>query len=172
MNHTKMYARSFAIIKHKDQMYGNFPYIIHLQDVYLKSKKYDLSIEEQHAAYLHDTLEDTTTTIEELISYFGHDVATLVYCVTAVGKNRKEKTLSVIEKLKNNNKAVNLKLIDRISNIETSIQFKNINKLNMYLKENELYLEIFQKAKLQIFQDYLLVLERAKKIVNAKKLTS
>jgi (p)ppGpp synthase/HD superfamily hydrolase len=39
------------------------------------------------AGYLHDTLEDTDTTYEELVEEFGRDVADLVLEVTQEGRN-------------------------------------------------------------------------------------
>lgn len=39
------------------------------------------------AAYLHDTLEDTKTTLDDLIANFGPQVAAIVYMVTHEGSN-------------------------------------------------------------------------------------
>jgi guanosine-3',5'-bis(diphosphate) 3'-pyrophosphohydrolase len=48
------------------------------------------------AGYLHDTVEDTNTTIQELYEEFGEEVAELVYWLTDAekGKRRMRKLMS------------------------------------------------------------------------------
>lgn len=82
-------AKKFAKKKHKGQKYsgGDF-YRLHPYKVYklikqLRRKDYKL----QAAALLHDTLEDTDTTYQELVEEFGEDVAKLVDEVTKRGSN-------------------------------------------------------------------------------------
>lgn len=163
-----MYARSFAITKHANQMYGRFPYIIHLQDVHLKAQYYNLSQDEQTAAYLHDTLEDTDTTREELIDSFNAQVAHLVYSVTGEGQSRSEQRESIIAKLSADASAINLKIIDRLSNIEASIREGKYNLVALYLNEHEDYMKVFQKGRADILEDYLLTIKRAKKLLIAQ----
>lgn len=83
-------ALEFAITKHADQRRKNsgHPYVVHPIRVAAlvrelcgvqKSRDSGLYI----AALLHDTLEDTDTTREEIAEHFGNAVAELVVAVTS-----------------------------------------------------------------------------------------
>lgn len=128
-------ARAFATHKHEGQKYGEKPYTVHLaavRDVLLSVGVLDdepLGI----AAWLHDTVEDTSTTREEIEVRFGADVASLVWAVTGVGKNRKERNANAYEKIRAYPLAATLKLADRIANVEASANVPD--KLAMYRKE-------------------------------------
>lgn len=67
------------------------------------------------AAYLHDTLEDTNTTYEELVKEFNKDIADLVLEVTHEGK--KDSKGYYFPRLKSK-RAIMLKLADRLSNLD------------------------------------------------------
>lgn len=59
------------------------PYIIHPAKVVYYLKKYGIEDEEVHAAgWLHDTVEDTALTLEEIEETFGKRVARMVHAVT------------------------------------------------------------------------------------------
>lgn len=76
-------ARAWAIARHGDQRYGAYPYSRHLDEVVAVLRQYDIDDEEVIAAgYLHDVLEDTSATREEVESAFGQGVATIVQVVT------------------------------------------------------------------------------------------
>jgi (p)ppGpp synthase/HD superfamily hydrolase len=66
------------------------------------------------AAYLHDTLEDTDTTYEELKCEFGKRVADLVFEVTHVGK--KDNVGYSFPNLKSRD-AILIKFADRLQNL-------------------------------------------------------
>lgn len=65
------------------------------------------------AAYLHDTLEDTDTTYEELVEKFNQDIADLVVEVT---KAKNEKGEKIFPNLKTQRGMI-LKFADRLHNI-------------------------------------------------------
>jgi (p)ppGpp synthase/HD superfamily hydrolase len=65
------------------------------------------------AAYLHDTIEDSGTTYQEIAELFGGRVAGLVYEVTHEGKGREN---YYFPRLKSR-EAIMLKFADRLSNI-------------------------------------------------------
>ncbi len=132
-------ARDYATEKHAGQKYGEHPYTVHLQavrDVLRWAGFHDghpLTI----AAWLHDTIEDTDATREDVAARFGDDVADLVWAVTGIGKNRKERNAAAYAKIREAQSrffpATNLKLADRIANVEAS---KNApDKLAMYREE-------------------------------------
>jgi len=135
-------ARNFAIEKHANQKYGDKPYIYHLDKVRSVCDEFDLNLPTTIAAYLHDVLEDTDTTYEELVENFGERVAGIVYGVTdeegATRKERKEKTYP---KIASNYDSTLLKLADRISNIRESIKDGRQDLVEMYRSEHREFLK-------------------------------
>ncbi len=131
-------AKQFAVKAHKDQKYGEFPYSHHLEQVQRNLNIYATKIgdAEHTAAWLHDTLEDTDTTFEQLYSEFGRVVARLVFaCTDEPGANRKERHERTYPKLKAAGRsAIAIKLADRISNVEHSLNY-NHDMFKMYQKE-------------------------------------
>lgn len=85
------------------------------------------------AAWLHDVLEDTATTREELQVLFGAEVQDLVWAVTGVGANRRERNANMYAKCRVLPRAVHLKLADRIANVRAS--HGTPDKLSMYRRE-------------------------------------
>lgn len=88
------------------------------------------------AAWLHDILEDTETTPEEIEIAFGPDVLALVKAVTdEPGANRRERWEKTYPKIKaHGDPAVLLKLCDRIANVERSWRTRD-GRLFMYRNE-------------------------------------
>lgn len=131
-------ARAFATERHAGQEYGGSPYTVHLEAVAREAKVYDLPLDVVVAAWLHDTLEDTVTTYDELVMLFGKSTARLVESVTdEPGKNRKERASTTLPKIrKRGTHAVALKLCDRIANVRTCVDgVGNVKLLKMYRKE-------------------------------------
>ena len=76
-------ARTFAVERHGDQKYGNnLPYEWHLEKVASLAKRLGYPEEIQAAAWLHDVVEDTPTSLEEIRSLFGDTIAEIVDHVT------------------------------------------------------------------------------------------
>lgn len=77
-------ARTFAIAKHGDQMYGREPYISHLDDVLVSLADFQFPISCLQAAYLHDVLEDVKQPglDAEMVEEFGDPVVSIVRAVT------------------------------------------------------------------------------------------
>jgi guanosine-3',5'-bis(diphosphate) 3'-pyrophosphohydrolase len=83
-------AREFALTAHGTQMYGVRPYSVHLDAVVGLLEPF--GIDAQIIGYLHDVVEDTDTTANDIKAVFGGLVSTCVELLTdADGKNRKEK---------------------------------------------------------------------------------
>lgn len=88
------------------------------------------------AAWLHDTVEDTSTTIDDIRGEFGDDVADLVWRLTdEPGKNRKERHHLTHLKIRGRPEAVRIKLADRIANVESSIE-QHTHLRGMYREEH------------------------------------
>jgi (p)ppGpp synthase/HD superfamily hydrolase len=131
-------AREFAVKAHGDQLYGNLPYLYHLEHVQTTLSRFGHDGPElQAAALLHDTLEDTATNYNDLRVQFGFTVAELVYAVTdELGRNRDERHDKTYPKIAAMPDALVLKLADRIANVEHSITAKDVRKLAMYCNEH------------------------------------
>jgi (p)ppGpp synthase/HD superfamily hydrolase len=117
---TQREAREFACLAHGGQTYGGQLYWVHLAAVRNVLIEYGFTGPIVTAAWLHDTLEDTSTTPEEISRAFGADVLAYVWAVTGEGRTRKDRNASVYQKLRANVSAVPLKLADRIANVEAS----------------------------------------------------
>lgn len=133
-------ARILAIKKHMIQVYADdYPYIKHLEEVVNILIRFgytdDLYI---IAGYLHDILEDTDLSYNDIKTQFGVEIADVVYCVTdELGKNRKERKSKTLPKIKSNEKAIVVKLADRIANLENGVSTNGGDGfLKMYKKEN------------------------------------
>ena len=119
-------AFNFAAQRHSKQRRkgeAQEPYINHLAEVALlvaeatKGKDPNLIA----AALLHDTIEDTNTTWEELSVFFNDDIANLVNEVTDDKTLRKEerKKLQITTASKKTHRAKILKLADKTSNLRS-----------------------------------------------------
>lgn len=137
----------FAAAKHQEQKQmipgSNLPYVVHLSNVAM-----EVIIAAQHTpdfnidfavqvALLHDTVEDTSTSIEELGNLFGSEVAAAVSALTkneSLPKSGKmQDSLSRIKLLPKEVWAV--KLADRITNLQKPPLHWNASKINEYRNE-------------------------------------
>ena len=135
-------ARSFAEKFHAGKKYGEHDYIVHLDDVYFITIEFGLDEDIQVAAYLHDILEDTNCTFEELWKQFGWTVAILVFMVTDEdGINRKERKSKTYAKTASSAKAILLKLSDRIANVRNALKTRNTGLIRMYKNEHAIFLD-------------------------------
>lgn len=83
------HAITYATEKHKGQKRkSGEPYITHPLSVAASLIEWDMDIDSVLAGVLHDTVEDTETSLEEIENLFGRDVAFLVDGVTKVSKAR------------------------------------------------------------------------------------
>lgn len=119
-----LYARE----KHKDQRrVSDEPYIIHPVEVAKILIGLKVDTHTVMAAFLHDVLEDTETTPEELQKEFGDDVLSLVQGVTKLGKyhfnSKEERQAENFRKMfiamANDIRIIFLKLADRLHNMRT-----------------------------------------------------
>ena len=119
-------AAGFAAKKHAQQKRkgaAGEPYFNHLLEVaeLVAASGAQLDVELLMAAFLHDTVEDTGVTTQELEQRFGKDVAALVAEVTDDKSLPKEtrKQLQVQNAPKKSERAQTLKLADKISNLRS-----------------------------------------------------
>ena len=150
-------AKIFAEKKHLGQFRvdGKTPYIIHpfrVADIVKKFKKSHRIDELVAAAYLHDTLEDTHTGVNELRNNFGEIVALLVVELTSNPLEIKNlgKTKYLSEKLGSEDNmsswALTIKLADRLDNVSDLANLPKGNDWAMnYKKQTLLILEFLEK---------------------------
>ncbi len=122
---------------HSAQVYDIYPYTYHVKQVTKIAEElgYDESI--IVASILHDTLEDTALSYNDLKQAFGVEVAEIVYAVTdEIGRNRIERKSKTYPKIRSNWKATVVKICDRIANMEHS-KIYNPKLFEMYKKEHE-----------------------------------
>ena len=131
-------AREFAVARHGDQKYGNRPYSYHLDQVASLLEPYgELA---QVVGYLHDVVEDTDTTRDEVEKEFGPVVAACVAVLTdepgASRKERKEKTYKKMATLTGEDElALAVKAADRLANTQACIDDKKHDLLKVYQSE-------------------------------------
>jgi (p)ppGpp synthase/HD superfamily hydrolase len=119
-------AAKFAAEKHAAQKRKGAaaePYVNHLIEVaqLIASSSEQLDANLVMAGFLHDTIEDTGTTAEELEQAFGSDIAALVLELTDDKSLPKEvrKELQVQEAPHKSVRAQVIKLADKISNLRS-----------------------------------------------------
>jgi (p)ppGpp synthase/HD superfamily hydrolase len=132
-------ARAFAVAAHAEQKYGEVPYVTHLQAVHAVLVDFGYTAPFTVAAWLHDVVEDTPVTRDEIEAAFGNEVAELVWAVTGVGETRPERVHAAYEKIKKHPAAAVLKLADRIANSEASRDYPK--KLALYRGEHASFKE-------------------------------
>jgi (p)ppGpp synthase/HD superfamily hydrolase len=129
----------FAVEAHGDQKYGDMPYYWHLYKVAQVLEDFEYTQYKWRAsAWLHDSLEDTETTVHDLIKNFGSEVAEIVIACTGEGSNRAERVSNILHKLQHCPEACIVKLADRIANVEAG------GKVEMYRKENDAFVEVIK----------------------------
>ena len=118
-------ALTFAANKHRNQRRKNvdaFPYINHpisLVNI-LCNEVHITDINVICSALLHDTVEDTETTEEELTEHFGQEISSIVMEVTddqSITVRQKRKQLQIDNANHISEPAKILKLADKISNL-------------------------------------------------------
>lgn len=137
-------ARSFALKAHGDQEHGCLTMEDHLTAVtnkiiyeYYKTPiDNPFTIETAIAVgWLHDTLEDTAVTYNQIRDNFGIIIADAVAAVTdGAGKNRTERHLNTYWRTRKSSLATFVKLSDRWHNQKRSLENKE-RFASMYARE-------------------------------------
>jgi len=149
-------AIKFATSKHLEKGQKvpgtELPYVVHLSNVAMEilitsahTDNFNLSFAVQ-VALLHDTIEDTSTTIEELKNIFGAEIADAVAALTKNKTLPKEiqmsDSLQRVKKLQNEVWAV--KLADRITNLQPPPSHWEKGKIIKYRDEAQIILTELQ----------------------------
>ena len=129
-------AIAFAAEKHANQKRKDgTPYIFHPLAVAELLKRYDYDIDYQVAGILHDVLEDTDTTDDE-VRAFGEDVYEAVKLVTRPkGADEAEYVKNILD----NRMAAAVKNADKVHNMCDIITTNNRSTILNYAKKVEKY---------------------------------
>ena len=136
-------AYKFAEKAHGDQRrVSGIPYILHPTSVACILAELGMDTDAICAALLHDVVEDTPTTLEEVEKLFGADVARLIDGVTKISKiafsSREQRQAENIRKMliamANDIRVIIIKLADRLHNMR-SLQYLPEEKQKRIAKE-------------------------------------
>lgn len=135
--YTKVAAREFAIKAHGDQRYGRMPYSYHLDQVASKLRELErcgwyVPEEAYVVAYLHDVLEDTKVTYEELYQKFGANVAVPV---ALLSKNMYGEGSDYLSSLKSDLISKIVKIADTMCNLQASIASVEPRRIKKYSEQ-------------------------------------
>ncbi|MFR9603702.1 MAG: HD domain-containing protein [Rikenellaceae bacterium] len=119
------YEVAYEAHKHQRRKSGE-PYIIHpIAVARIASEELSLDVNSVMAAFLHDVVEDTPYTVEQIEALFGHDVAYLVKVLTKEkkdyyeGSSQVENFKQMLGSLNYDIRALLIKLSDRLHNMRT-----------------------------------------------------
>ncbi|WP_297478351.1 HD domain-containing protein [Ferrovum sp.] len=109
------------------------------------------------AAILHDTVEDTDVTLDEIERLFGVDVASLVESLTNVstlqdGLRRMRKEVDRLHTAKASPRAKTIKLADLIDNSRSIIE-RDPKFAKVYIGEKKLLLEVLAEGDPALFSE-------------------
>lgn len=146
-------AEMFATRKHQKQVrkYTGEPYIGHCRSVANTIAIFEPNEDTICAALLHDTLEDTETSADEIESLFGPQVAKLVGQVTDRfsspywGNRAKRKHAECVRLGNISPEAQTIKLADLIDNTRSIVQH-DPGFAVVYLQEKEALLKVLTKG--------------------------
>ena len=143
-----MKAYEYAKLMHKDQKRkSGEPYIMHPVNVAIILADLDMDVETIIAALLHDVVEDTSATYDDVKNMFSEDIANIVDGVTKLNKlNYKssedfqaENLRKMILAMNNDIRVIIVKLADRLHNLRT-LEYMNEEKQKQKAKETiEIY---------------------------------
>ncbi len=169
-------AQGFAMCAHRNQprKHENAPYIVHPIRVAHIVAEYTDDANVIAAAMMHDVLEDTDVTAEEMRRVFGDKITDLVLEVTDVSrpsdgmrKVRKEKDKEHLAK--SSAGGATIKLADLIDNC-VSIAAHDKGFAPVYLREAEELLQVLKHGDRRLWERARDVLQKATLSVHSSKL--
>lgn len=160
-------ARRFATEAHagagQRRKYTDEPYIVHPAAVVelVRSVSHDEAL--LAAAWLHDTVEDTSTTQSDIEAHFGARVASLVEMLTdsapATAKNRAARKLAHFRHTASASpEAQTIKLADIIDNTRAIVRF-DPDFARVYLVEKQIQIALLKQGDAQLWQQASTIIE-------------
>lgn len=130
-------AVRFALKRHEGQHYGEgsgIPYSYHLSMVdqnFIKRNGFSFNDTARIVVWLHDIVEDTDTTLEEIEDMFGPRIAHSVDCLT---KRKGEAYEVYLVRVNSDDTACEVKFCDAAMNMMQNIKEGNFERALKYLK--------------------------------------
>lgn len=127
-------AERLARKAHRGQMYGEYDYFNH----HVKGVEqmcvdlFGPHVPTQITALLHDTVEDSDVSCDEISEMFGDDVSDAVYHLT---KQSGESRDSYIRRCKLNPMARDVKIADTLFNLTASVACGDIKRIRKYASQ-------------------------------------
>ncbi len=160
-------ARRFATEAHagagQRRKYTDEPYIVHPAAVaeLVRSVSHDEAL--LAAAWLHDTVEDTATTQQDIEAHFGQRVASLVEMLTdstpTAAKNRAARKLAHFRHTASASpEAQTIKLADIIDNTRAIVRF-DPDFARVYLVEKQIQIALLKEGDAQLWQQASTIIE-------------
>lgn len=164
---TKAILYAQAAHEGQKRKYTGEPYWQHPMEVMQILERYDAPPVVRAAAMLHDVLEDTPVTMDQLTAEFGIAVSTLVMEVTDVsapedGNRAQRKRKDLVHLSKASPWAAMIKLADMISNTRSIVEH-DPDFARVYLLEKEDLLKVLRPADLRLTNEATEVLWQAKR---------
>ncbi len=147
---------------HGDQRrISGVPYILHPTSVACIVVDLGMDTDSVVAALLHDVVEDTPVTIEEVTELFGADVAHLVNGVTKISKiaytSREERQAENVRKMliamADDIRVIIIKLADRLHNMRTIDCMKEQKRRDIALETMEVFAPIAHRLGIKAIKD-------------------
>jgi GTP pyrophosphokinase len=143
-------ALDFATVAHEGQKrFSGEPYITHPFEVAKILAEMNVSTDMIIAGLLHDTLEDTATTKEEINANFGPNILFLIEGVTKLGKIKYQGATRHTESLRKlfvamaeDIRVILIKLADRLHNVRTLEHVRPDKRQRIALETIEIYAPI------------------------------
>jgi len=137
-------AKEFATFKHEGQFrkFGKIPYITHPAMVAGIVDQVGGSSEMVAAAWLHDVVEDSGVSLEELQEIFGQSVASLVKELTnPTDLDKSKKGQFLLNKMNTmSSDALTIKLADRLTNVSDFVM-ANPSFVQKYASETKFIMD-------------------------------
>ena len=160
--------KAFAIAKERhngQKRSSGEPYIIHPVAVAKIVLDYGMDYQSVAAAMLHDTVEDTDLTLEEVKKDFGNDIAGLVDGLTKLGKvpldikDKEEQQAENVRKMllamSEDIRVIIIKLADRLHNIRTLNFVAPQKRRDKALETLEIYAPIAHRLGIRAIKEEL-----------------
>lgn len=140
-------AYDFALKAHATQKRkSGEPYFIHVFETAKNLARYEMDATTIAAGFLHDVLEDTPTTEEELAAMFGEEIVCLVKGVTKLGHVKYQGHIRHVESLRKflmalsqDYRVLMIKLADRLHNLRTLEHVRPDKQKRIAMESIEVY---------------------------------